>query len=107
MSKVSITPGGRPATCEVDAADLQRLGALHSLLVALNDPYASKRKIESLSAAIPVLAARIIHRGRVQSPLLGIDNLGKALNVIGNRGLEAVLLELLEDLTMFKSELEG
>jgi hypothetical protein len=107
MAKANDPKGGRPAACEVGPDDLKRLGALHDLLRALNDPFASKNKIETLSGAIPVLSQRIIFKARSKSPLLGIDSLGKALNAVGNRGLETVLLELLEDLTTLKSELEG
>jgi hypothetical protein len=51
-----------------------------------------------------VLSARIVRHARTRNR--SIDSLGAALALIGNRGLETVLLQFLEDLTIFKGELE-
>ena len=74
-------------------------GRIFSLLRALDDPLVGTVQIERLVAAIPVLEARCIRKaGRTPVPLAA------ALSRIGNRGLEAVLLQLLEDLTVCKAD---
>jgi len=93
-----------PTNTEVGREDLQHLHMVHDLLSALNDPYASRGKIEMLTAVSSVLTARVLGHARARSA--SIDSLGAALNLIGNRGLEAVLMQFLEDLTVYKSQLE-
>jgi len=94
-----------PTNTEVSADDLKRLGALHDLLAALNDPLASRRKLQTLTSFSPVLTARVVRHA--QARLATIETLEAALTLIGNRGLEAVLLQFLEDLTVYKGELEA
>jgi HD-like signal output (HDOD) protein len=94
-----------PDDCEVGQDDLQHLGRVHDLLSALNDPYVSRRKIEMLTAYSKVLTARVIRHARARQRT--IDSLGAALTLIGNRGLETVLLQFLEDLTMYKGQLDA
>ena len=94
-----------PDECEVGQDDLQHLHRLHDLLAALNDPYVSRRKIEMLASFSKVLSARILRHARARQR--SIDSLGAALTLIGNRGLETVLLQFLEDLTIFKGELDA
>jgi hypothetical protein len=91
--------------CEVGEEDLQHLKRLHDLLAALNDPYVSRRKIEMLTSYSKVLSARVLRHARARQR--SIDSLGAALTLIGNRGLETVLLQFLEDLTVYKGELEA
>jgi hypothetical protein len=47
---------------------------------------------------------RFAQRGH---PARHITTLAGALGIVGNRGLETVLLELLEDLTVLRADLEG
>jgi hypothetical protein len=94
-----------PTNCDVGVEDLDRLPMLHSLLGALNDEYASVRKLAMLTASIPVLTARVVRHARTRSS--SVDSLAAALQLIGNRGLEMVLLEFLEDLTALKADLEA
>ncbi len=94
-----------PTNCEISEDDLQRLGALHNLLAALNDPLASRRKLQMLTAFSPVLTARVVRHAQARTA--SIDSLEAALTLIGNRGLETVLLQFLEDLTVYKGELEA
>ncbi|MBI3206337.1 MAG: hypothetical protein HYZ29_32675 [Myxococcales bacterium] len=76
-------------------------GRIFALLRALDDPLVGTTQLEQLVAAIPVLEARCIRKAsRARMPL------GSALARIGNRGLEAVLLQLLEDLTICKADAE-
>jgi hypothetical protein len=93
-----------PPNCEITREDLQHLRALHQLLLALNDPLVSRSKLQMLTASMPVLAARIIHQAKAKWP--ATDSLSDALQRVGNRGLERALLEFLEDLTIFKADLE-
>jgi hypothetical protein len=101
-----ITPGGslRPAPSDsrVRIEHLKDLDKIHELLLALNDPYAN---IGRLVASIPVLAARCATRA-IERSKLEINSIDHALTLIGNKGLEAELLTLLEDLTILKAERE-
>jgi len=95
-----------PADIKVQAKHLGELDKIHELLRALNDPYASKN-IGNLVGRISILAARCIHRATSRSRRIEINSLDHAINLIGNRGLESELFDLLEDLTMLKSKLEN
>lgn len=53
---------------------------------------------------MPTLAARVVHQAKGKWP--SIDSLAEALQRVGNRGLERALLEFLEDLTIYKADLE-
>lgn len=89
--------------CVVQSEHLEHVDNIRSLLGALNDPYASGHKIAKLVAEIPVLAARCVRRaGRTRS--VEVATIEHALSLIGNRGLEAELLGVLEDLTLLKAQ---
>jgi hypothetical protein len=91
---------------DVAPDDLHRLDAIHALLATLNDPLASQPQIERLCAAMPVLSARLIAYGRAAWPKRKIERLADSLRLVGNRGVEVVLLQLLEDLTVLKADLD-
>ena len=91
----------------LEAADLELLPDIHALLHGLNDAYAGGAKVQQLIEKIPVLAARCVRRARKRFPAKGDVSLGEALTLIGNIGLESELLQLLEDLTMLRSELDA
>jgi HD-like signal output (HDOD) protein len=93
-------------SCDVGASDLQKLDAIHHLLEALRDPLASGKLIEHRVSQVPVLSARMIRFARRGHPGRTISTLANALALVGNRGLETVLLELLEDLTVLRADLE-
>lgn len=95
-----------PAEIKVQAKHLDELDKIHELLRALNDPYASKN-IGTLVGKIKILALRCIHRAASRSTKIEISSLDHAINLIGNRGLESELFDLLEDLTMLKSKLDN
>ncbi len=90
------------------AADPARVGPEHLkhttdllvLLRALDDPLVGTSTLESLVGAIPVLAVRCVQR----ASRLHDMPLGTALARIGNHGLESVLLEVLEDLTIVRAD---
>lgn len=91
----------------VTSADLHRLSDIHALLFALDDPGAALDAVSNLCEKIPALGERVLDlatRGNVRPPR---GNLRGALQAVGNRGLERVLLELLEDLTILKSDLDA
>jgi len=94
-----------PAEIKVQAKHLKELDKIHELLRALNDPYASKN-IGVLVGKIEILATRCIFRATSRSRKIEILSLEHAINLIGNRGLESELFDLLEDLTMLKSKLD-
>lgn len=99
--------GNRIPKGAMHSADPTRVGPEHlaltgrifALLRALDDPLVGTAQLEQLVAAIPVLAARCAHKAG-RAPL----SLGAVLARIGNGGLEAVLLQLLEDLTICKAD---
>lgn len=92
--------------CEVTRHDLERLDGLLALLGALSDPFASATRLTTLVEAIPVLAARLIRHARSRAPLKEVRTVARALAIVGNQGLEVVLLALLEDLTILKGDLD-
>lgn len=91
----------------VGPEDLRYIDQFLELLLALNDAYASATKIGALVAKIPPLAIRVIRQARRKAVRRDIHTVEQALALIGNRGLEAELLPLLEELTTLKAELEG
>ncbi len=107
-ARTSKRAAAPPDPCRLVAADLARLEPIHQLLSELNDAYAGSRRVTELVAAMPVLSARCLRAaaGRVGADV-EVPSIERALNLIGNRGLETVLLGLLEDLTILKADLEA
>jgi hypothetical protein len=96
-----------PADTKVQPKHLKDLDKIHELLRALNDPYAAGKNIGTLVGKIPILVARCVHRAAARSTKIEINNIEHAITLIGNRGLESELFDLLEDLTMLKSKLDN
>jgi hypothetical protein len=105
----SQRPSLRPGTaqCQVSARDLSQLDAIHRLLTVLNDPYAGGETVAGLVDGIPVLKARCMRAATERFLGRRIESVAYALTLIGNRGLETQLFELLEELTVLKSNLES
>ncbi len=99
--RVSLAPAWR-----VQKADLQSLEPVRSLLTALNNPYVSTTRIEQLVEQIRVLRARCVRRAMQASDAELVPSLSEALGLIGNKGLEAELLVVLEDLTILSAEIQ-
>lgn len=97
----------RPVDIEVRAEHLVELGPIHDLLKALNDPCCSAAKVTMLVAQSPLLAHRCVQALLSRRPTQRSATLAQALALLGNRGLETVLLQLLEDLTVLRSELDS
>ncbi len=92
--------------CKIRPADLQRLDLVKDLLALLNDPYVGPYKLSETIEHIPVFAARCRREAALFRPRNEVEDIERALNVIGNRGIEKVLLELLEDMTILKADLD-
>ena len=106
--------GWRPAggvdrsdPCVILEKDLAALGDVQALLGALNDAYAGGPKVERLVGKVPVLAARCVRSARKRLGPKEDCSLSRALGTIGNLGLESELLQLLEDLTILRSDLDA
>lgn len=97
----------RSDDCQIREADLQRLPLVKDLLSLLNDPYVGPYKLAETITHIPVFAARCRREAAMFRPRSEVEDIERALNVIGNRGIEKVLLELLEDMTILKADLAG
>lgn len=96
-----------PNECKITLKHLAEIPKIMELLSALNDPFAGGKNVGKLVTKIPVLAARVVERALSQARKKEIYSVDQALNMVGNRGLESELLQLLEDLTIKKSESEG
>ncbi|MCA9627667.1 MAG: hypothetical protein KC766_08380 [Myxococcales bacterium] len=94
------------ANCSVGPSDLEHLPEIKALLLSLNDAFASGPALEALIRSIPVLSMRVIRSALWKRDDLDRCSLGYALALIGNRGLEDTLMQLLEDLTELKHDLE-
>jgi hypothetical protein len=92
--------------CRVRPEDLNRLDQVKDLLGLLNDPYVGPFKLKECVESIPVFAARCRREAALHRPRNEVENVERALNVLGNRGVEKVLFELLEDMTILHAELE-
>jgi hypothetical protein len=95
-----------PSECKITLKHLSELPKIMELLQTLNDPMAGGKNLGKLVTKIPVLAARLVDRALSQSRKKEISSVDQAINMIGNRGLETELMNLLEDLTIKKSEAE-
>jgi hypothetical protein len=107
MHTKSKTFQARGDDCRIGPADLKRLDSVKELLGLLNDPYVGPYKLAESISNIPVFAARCRREAALYRPRAEVEDIERALNVIGNRGIEKVLLELLEDMTILKADLEA
>jgi hypothetical protein len=90
----------------VTALDFQRIDQLSALLSTLNDPRAGADALARHVSAIPVLEARIAARFGQDYPNRKKPGIGQQIALLGNRVLEGILLELLEDIITLHSEVE-
>jgi hypothetical protein len=101
----SIPPPLRLLRTEVCASDLQYLDVVRRILSVLHEPAAGAGALAQLVDEMPVLAARLGER-LVQHPE-ATTTTEEELAFLGNRRLEAVLFELLEDLTVLSADQAG
>ena len=90
----------------VTVPDLARIGAIQSLLSTLNDPRAGADVLARHITGVPVLKARVESRFMQQYPNFRKHALAQQIALLGNRVLEGLLLELLEDLITLHSDVE-
>jgi hypothetical protein len=94
-----------PLGCEVTEADLEHIERFLVLLRALDDPLVSRDILARRVSDIPVLVARCL--ARASNPTRKVKRLAEALSILGNFGLERILFELLEELTVLKSDVSA
>lgn len=93
--------------CRVRAVDLAQLQFIHETLSLLNDACAGAGAIARCIEKLPPLRARLarrylkLHAHTYRRPPPLVEQLAH----LGNRELEGVLLELLEDLTVLRADL--
>lgn len=98
-----------PLRTEVAVSDLRHLAVVRRILALLDEPAASAKALAKLIDEMPVLAARLGERF-VSSSLRYEETTTTTqseLAFLGNRHLESVLFQLLEDLTMLSAEQAG
>lgn len=95
-----------PLRTEVCADDLRHLDVVQRILALLNEPAASARQLAALIDEMPVLAARLGARF-VTKVGDRSSTVASELAFLGNRELEAVIFELLEELTTLRADQEG
>ena len=97
-----------PCRCDVQKEDLAHTDVLLGILRLLNDPRQGATPIATLVTALPVLEARVrrVYRAPVGWGSLHAPPVREVLAALGNHAFEAVLLELLEDLTVLRASLE-
>lgn len=99
----------RPPTSEdtrVQKEDLKHLEVLHKMLQILNDSMAGAEQLSNQVERFRALHARVMLRFRKLYPGQTPPALPQQLAKLGNREFEKVLFELLEDLTVLRSEME-
>lgn len=102
-TRLSAAPAIDPT--RVTAADVERLDVLQDLLTTLNDPRASASSLARNIDRSNVLKARIEALYRVRVNERSVPRLMEQIARLGNREIEGVLLELLEDVVILGSEL--
>jgi hypothetical protein len=104
-ARVAATPGpARDPSC-VTVADLGRIDQISALLSTLNDPSAGADALARHVQAIPVLRERVARRFARRTTGHGAKaDVAAQIALLGNRVLEGVLLELLEDIVALHSE---
>jgi hypothetical protein len=103
----SSTNSAHSTDCRLKPADLSQLERVKQLLRLLNDPYVGPYRLKETVTQIPVFSARCLREAAQARPQAEIEDIEYALSVIGNRGVEKVLLELLEDMTILKAEIDA
>jgi hypothetical protein len=97
-------PPPREADLLVAPTDLARIDIVQGLLSTLNDPRASAVQLVRHIQQSLVLSSRIEARFRQRHANREVPGLGEQIALLGNREIESVLFELLEDLVVLHSE---
>lgn len=102
----SIPAPLRMLRTEVSVSDLRHLGVVRRILAVLDEPAASADALAALIDEMPVLAARLGERF-IDRHGVPTSTTQTELVLLGNRHLEGVLFQLLEDLTELSAEQAG
>lgn len=94
-----------PHACDVVESDLEHIERFLLLLRTLDDPLVSRDILARRVNDIPVLTARCL--ARASNPTRKVKQLSEALSILGNFGLERILFDLLEELTILKSDVSA
>jgi hypothetical protein len=89
----------------VTVADLKSIEAISALLLSFGDARAGADVLARHVLKIRVLEARIGKRFAARYPNRMRPEVAQQLALLGNRELEAILLELLEDVVTLASEM--
>jgi hypothetical protein len=89
--------------CAVTATDLKRIDDISALLLTFNDPRAGADVLSRHVERIPVLKARVLRRFEANHPGRKTREIGQMIALLGNRQLETILFELLEDIVALNS----
>lgn len=98
-------PKVKPNPYQVRPEDFAQMAVLHHILRVLNDTLAGAPEIAGQVERFPVLKARVQRRftDRFKRPAPSVR---EQIALLGNRDFEMLLLELLEDLTVLKAEMD-
>lgn len=89
--------------CMVTIADLKRIDDISALLLTFNDPRAGADVLSRHVERIPVLKARVLRKFEANHPGRKTREIGQMIALLGNRQLESILFELLEDIVALSS----
>lgn len=95
----------RFAETRVTREDLSRLSDILKMLSLLNDEFAPAHKLAILINQMPPLKARVTQTYNLMFMGKALPSFQTQVGAIGNRQLETLLLEFLEDLTILRADL--
>jgi hypothetical protein len=93
------------ADLQVAAGDLEHIDILQALLATLNDPRASAGQLVRHIQQSRVLSSRIEARFCQRQANREVPGLTEQIALLGNREIESVLLQLLEDIIELASQM--
>ena len=104
----SVRPSKPPSGEDLRVApvDVERIDILQALLLTLNDPRASAGELVRHIQQSRVLSMRIDARFRQRYANREAPKLAEQIAILGNRELESVLMELLEDIVALHSQMK-
>ena len=101
----AANPSPSPDDLRVTEADVKNIDILQSILAVLNDPRASAERLATHIRKSRVFTARIGDHFRRRNVRHPPQQLTQQIAIMGNRELEALLLQLLEDVITLHSEM--
>ena len=98
-------PAALEDPAQVTSADLSSIDRISALLLTFNDARAGADALARHIVKIRVLKARVEQRFVQRYPNRQLPGVAQQVALLGNRELEALLLQLLEDVVTLASEL--